>query len=417
MRAVDPPDTQERAVVFFGYTAPDTHWMQFHRDLAREIGRRGWKVVWVSPYCVHKNPRWWLASFKDRVTSFARGGWASLRRPPKVLFALARRRVLFVFRGRLERDGTLWDFQPWGMSLLETPGFPPLDSLAVRQLGRALRTLGIERPFLLVCNPRDLPVARRVPHQAVSYWVGDEAMFLLGSNPDLERILAYADLILAVSPTTFDQASRVYPEKTHRLGTGVSLRRVDDAEMSMPPDLADLPLPVVGYVGSISSERFDTELLLASARAIPDATFVLVGPIESRIAAHLEEQRLANLHVLGARPFEDMPRYVSAFDVGVVPYLLNDFNAGADPIKVYEYLAMGKPVVSVAIPAVEELGKVVTIAHSRDGFIDGIRAAFRDRDDAPAESRRAESRRDEVARGHSAEVIADRLIALFEDSR
>jgi glycosyltransferase involved in cell wall biosynthesis len=170
-------------------------------------------------------------------------------------------------------------------------------------------------------------------------------------------------------------------------------------------------------VGSVNSERFDTELLLASARAIPDATFVLVGPIERGIADRLEAQGPVNVHVLGARPYEDMPRYVSAFDVGVVPYLLNDFNAGADPIKVYEYLAMGKPVVSVAIPAVEELGMVVTIAHSEDGFIEGIRAALRDREDAPAESRRAESRRAEVARGHSAEVIADRLIALFEDSR
>jgi glycosyltransferase involved in cell wall biosynthesis len=91
-----------------------------------------------------------------------------------------------------------------------------------------------------------------------------------------------------------------------------------------------------------------------------------------------------------------------------VPYLLNIFNIESDPLKVYEYLAAGKAVVSVPLPAVEELGDAVLIAHDTPEFVTQIRRAIDHGSPSDVELRRA------VAAQHSAENIAGRLAQLFE---
>jgi glycosyltransferase involved in cell wall biosynthesis len=165
----------------------------------------------------------------------------------------------------------------------------------------------------------------------------------------------------------------------------------------------------VGYAGAQGALRFDVELFCASARAIPEATFVLVGPADHMVASDIARRDLGNVQMLGPRPHAELGSYVTAFDVGIVPYRVNDFNLGSDPIKVYEYLALGKPVVSVPLPAVEELGEIVSIAAGHDQFIAAIRdALLEDRPDMTA-------RRRAVAEAHSVEHIVDGLIAAFEE--
>ena len=400
----------EQSIVFFGHSPPDTHWMQFHRDIASEFGRRGWKVVWVSPPGVSMNLRWWAASQRDRARSFATGGWRSIRKPPRELFARVHKHFAFFMRGELKRREWSWDFRPWGVTLFKHPGFRPLDALAVHQMRLALRHLGMSEPCVMLYTPEELPFARHLPHGMSAYWVGDEAMSKLDSYPGLRALLSYVDRILAISPVTFEQASDLFPKKVHRTGTGVTLSRLDAAGATVPRELTAMPGPVVGYAGSLVALRFDVALFCATADAIPEATFVLVGPGDPLVTDEIRRRAHANVLILGPRPYEALGSYIGAFDVGIVPYKLNDFNLGSDPLKVYEYLALGKPVVSVPLPSVAELGDVVSIARGPEGFAAGIREALTQ--DDPELPRR----RRKVAESHSVERIVDQLEAWLEQT-
>lgn len=120
-----------------------------------------------------------------------------------------------------------------------------------------------------------------------------------------------------------------------------------------PPDLVPDGRPVVGYHGMVS-HWFDFDLLEGVARHRPDLRFVLVGPYDPRAQEGVD--RLAavpNIEMLGERPSEAMPSYVQSFDVGTVWFEVNDLTRAVTPLKVYEYLAAGIPVVSTPLPACE----------------------------------------------------------------
>jgi glycosyltransferase involved in cell wall biosynthesis len=257
----------------------------------------------------------------------------------------------------------------------------------------------------MLYTPEELPFVRRVPHGTTAYWVGDEAMSKLDSHRGLRALLGYVDRVLAISPVTFEQASDLFPHKAHRTGTGVTLSRIDAGGATVPPELAAVPGPVVGYAGSLVALRFDVDLFCDTANAMPEATFVLVGPGDHLITDEIRRRTHENVLILGSRPYEALGSYIGAFDVGIVPYKLNDFNLGSDPLKVYEYLALGKPVVSVPLPSVEELGDVVAIARGPEEFAAMIRGALKP--DDPVLSRRRRT----VAEAHSVERIVDQVAA------
>jgi glycosyltransferase involved in cell wall biosynthesis len=113
---------------------------------------------------------------------------------------------------------------------------------------------------------------------------------------------------------------------------GVSFGKFEQVRQSAdqtPSDLAALKRPVVGYVGGIH-QWMDLELLAAAARQMPDTSFVLVGPLQMDVSA---THGVPNLHLLGKRPHDDIPRYIKGFDVGIVPYVLSEYTANVYPTK------------------------------------------------------------------------------------
>src|SRR5207249_563161 len=110
--------------------------------------------------------------------------------------------------------------------------------------------------------------------------------------------------------------------QVHLFPFGVSFKKFERAHASeIPADLAALKRPVVGYVGGIH-QWVDLDLLANVARQMPDVTFALVGPTQIDVSA---TSGIPNLHWLGKRAHDDIPRYIKGFDVGIVPYLLTDY--------------------------------------------------------------------------------------------
>jgi O-antigen biosynthesis protein len=124
------------------------------------------------------------------------------------------------------------------------------------------------------------------------------------------------------------------------------------AERTQPNGLlAGVPHPIGGYYGAIA-DWFDLKLMVHVARSRPNYTFLLLGGAFDVDVAELE--RLPNVRLLGQQPYETMPQYFYHFDACVIPFKTNSTTAATDAVKVYEYLSGGKPVVSVALPELQQ---------------------------------------------------------------
>ena len=196
--------------------------------------------------------------------------------------------------------------------------------------------------------------------------------------PYEQRVIERADLVFASSDRLVDYCRAHNPE-THLFPIGVSLEKFEHAwlgESTAPADVARLPRPVIGLVGGLRS-CVDQALLRELSLRLPRVSIALVGPEQTPMT---ELRGLANVHLLGPRPHELIPDYIAAFDVCLIPYVVDDFTSNISPAKLNEYMALGKQVVSTALAEVrrfnEAHGAVVRIGATREEFIDQVQGAL-----------------------------------------
>ncbi len=167
--------------------------------------------------------------------------------------------------------------------------------------------------------------------------------------------------------------------------------------------------PIIGFVGALY-EWIDFELIRAAAAQLPECDFVFVGP--NNQPSDVESlSRLANVRLLGARPYTDVPAYISAFDICWVPFALGDIAAAANPVKIYEYLALGKPVVTTPVADVASFGALVRTRQKHDDVISVLRACLMALPAADRDERVA------FARGNSWSVRAEAYAAFLAKLR
>ena len=201
----------------------------------------------------------------------------------------------------------------------------------------------------------------------------DELANFRFAPPDIgtrERVLmSKADVIFTGGYQLFESKSR-HHNNVHFFGCGVDVEHYGLARRSdtpLPPEVADLPHPVLGYFGVID-ERLDYDLLSQLADAFPQGSVVMVGPHAKVDPATLPRRR--NIHWLGQRTYAQLPSLVKSFDVCLMPFALNDATRYINPTKTLEYMAAGKPVVSTAVAdVVHNFTPIVRVARDVDDFI------------------------------------------------
>ncbi|MCX7626094.1 MAG: glycosyltransferase [Candidatus Sumerlaeaceae bacterium] len=135
-------------------------------------------------------------------------------------------------------------------------------------------------------------------------------------------------------------------------------------ETLIPADLQSLPKPILGYFGAVD-ERIDLELVKESAKLRPQWSYVFVGPL-----LFTPTDMPANVHFLGARPYDELPAYLKGFDICLLPFSRSELVAHISPTKTPEYLAGGKAVISTSVPdVVRDYGDVVAIVGSPDELV------------------------------------------------
>jgi glycosyltransferase involved in cell wall biosynthesis len=264
-------------------------------------------------------------------------------------------------------------------------------SLLAPVLRRDFERLGLRRPVVIAGLPHAADVLPRLPSKLVVYHCADDYAHVHGFPDTLPAVEAdlcrRADLVVTTSETLCQTRADLNP-RTYWIANGADVEHFSKPA-NPAPESGEFRRPIVGFVGGLS-EWVDLDLVADLARRRPDWTFVLVGPIGIATSA---VESLPNVRLLGPRPYADLPAYLAAMDVGLIPFKRNDVTYHADPIKAYEYLAAGLPVVATDMPALRRLSHVVTLADSPAAFSARIQGAIQAGRDAGRAARQTEAAR------------------------
>ncbi|MEW6734117.1 MAG: glycosyltransferase [Acidobacteriota bacterium] len=238
--------------------------------------------------------------------------------------------------------------------------------------------LGFRNPITWTFVPTSADVVGHLGEKLILYHCVDEySQFSDASQQTIaqieEKLLRKSDLVI-VSANKLYQTKRSINPKTYLIQHGVDVEhfaQACDTSLAIAEDIAYLPHPIIGFHGLIAS-WIDLELIEQIARIHPDWSIVLLGKIQSHDGNRRFDQRLKNIYCLGHQDYTALPSFCKAFDVAIIPFVVNELTLNANPLKMREYLAAGLPVVSTNIPEAQALGKLVSIATDRSDFIHQI---------------------------------------------
>jgi glycosyltransferase involved in cell wall biosynthesis len=267
---------------------------------------------------------------------------------------------------------------------------------------RAVERFGMQRPILWAYVPQAEALLDALDPSLVVYHCVDD----IAAQPGIDgasfraaetRFATRADLVLASAPSLAERMRTLN-------GNVLFAPNVADTTLfagalepgPVDPQLDALPHPRIVFTGAVVATKLDVPLLVELARARPQWSFALVGPVgvgdpRTDVSALAAE---ANVHLLGRRRYDELPDVLRAADAGLIPYARNELTNGIFPMKVYEYLAAGLPVVATQLPSIAGVAEIATAPDAA-----GLAALLDDalaKDDA---ARRAE--RSRAAREHS----------------
>lgn len=258
--------------------------------------------------------------------------------------------------------------------------------LLMASVGELINAAGIGNLVAIVDLPFWRPLAEAVPGCLVVYDCMDYHGGFSTNSPQMieeeDRLIEVADLVVTTSTKLSEIVGRSAPNALIRNAGEVDyFKSVPDC----PAYLSDRP--VAGYLGAIA-DWFDIDLIVSAARRYPEWDFVLVGA--KTLRGSTGAGRLENIKWIGEVPYSEAAAWVHSFDVALIPFKLTELTLCTNPVKVYEYLAAGKPVVATALPEVQAMGGVAHVADDHDHFIELLGMAMAERGDAALADERSQ---------------------------
>ena len=322
------------------------------------------------------------------------------------------RKLKSLARGLVRVENNFWVFSPF--SVPGESGRMLTNWALAPQIRLAARRAGIKRPILWIHCPAGAKLAEEIPHSALVLQRTDRFEAFPEADPDIvgrqiKALKRVADLVVYCNPALMNE-EQAEVQRQILITHGVDLETFVAAGKRRGPgpgDVAQLKRPRVGFIGGIDAHTFDPPLFNKVVKEMLDVEFVLVG------GCSLKEGWCpwTNVHLLGRKPYEVIANYMAAMDVLIMPWNDSEWIKACNPIKLKEYLAVGRPVVTTDFPALGRYRDLVRVASGARSFAKAIREALAE----PYDAERARARIASESWDAKAEYLAEQLEAVVRE--
>jgi glycosyltransferase involved in cell wall biosynthesis len=377
-------------IIFFSLEDWDDIWRRNQFLCAGLVKRNpGLRILFVAPA-------------RDFSNALRTGNWSALSSP-------ARRAI--------DAEGRIVCMRPWKfLPNTLTSGRLFNEASMLRQVRTEARRMRFRQPLLWINAHQAGHAASKLSNRGVVYDVTDD-WTTLRQTPRMSELTRLQDRDLCLNADTvivcserLHQMKAPFAKRLHLIPNGVDAvhyDRVRDQSRSLPEETRAWKKPVLGYTGSIHADRIDMDLIKALGRRLPHATIALIGPIMLSRAEQQQLEKIPNIRLTGPRSYEALPDYMRMFDVCMTPHLVTPFTESLNPIKLWDYLAVGKPIISTPVAGFRDYPEFVRLETDADGFARALGQALAESPELP-ERRRAEARR------HSWDARLDAVEALID---
>jgi GT2 family glycosyltransferase/glycosyltransferase involved in cell wall biosynthesis len=258
---------------------------------------------------------------------------------------------------------------------------------AVRELGEAFQiTNAVSKVDLPFWTPLAMQLRQELGWKVVYDCMDQHAGFATNASSMLdqeEALSAQSDLIFVTSHLLMQEKSARNPNCL-LAPNGADYDHFSLPALGKPEEIRLIPPPIIGYYGAIA-DWFDSKLIAELAKARPDWNFVLIG---STLYADLAPlQGSPNVHLIGEAPYPQLPAYLQAFDAAIIPFKKTPLTQATNPVKLFEYLSAGKPVVATDLDELSHYHEYLRLASSPREWVQGIEAALKEDKEAQVETR------------------------------
>jgi len=377
-----------QTIVCLATQAWDAHWTPVQQVMQRLAGSN--RVIYIEPF---RAPFAWLKRANRQLRQERLRGVPRVREVSKNLIVCR----------------PSYPYLPWNMRSAAAARVN--GELYRAEIGALMNRLDARQAWLWAFFAQSLTVLdlrfERVVYDCVDEWPAffpDPVERAWVTRVD-EELCRRADLVFVGSRPLLERKRRFNPNTfvVNHAADVQHFMKASSPETVVPTDLASVPRPRIGFVGMMDAVRFDVDLIARVARD-PNRHVVLIGGTVGDAERLLPSA--PNIHRLGMKPVADLPRYLKGLDVLLMPYRLNDATRHIYPLKLHEYLATGKPVVTTRIPAVDGFEELMLVADNSEQFESAVAAALTEQDE------RLRDRRQACAGEHSWEAHVEQKAAL-----
>jgi glycosyltransferase involved in cell wall biosynthesis len=345
--------------------ASSQHWRSSSQVSAHHYARllvaEGWDVAFLS----HPISPWHF--FKRSSRRAARERWQTWRRD-----------------GEFDLDGHLLYYTP--MTLCPPHNLPVLRRQAMLKLWPRLTLPSLRRflrrrefaelDLLIIDSPLHGFLLDELPSRKTVLRIVDDLSGFAAAAPSWvareRELISRVDHVIVTAEVLREKIAPYRPRALTHVPNGVQIEHFLQADTTLPEEYRSIPTPRAIYVGAIE-EWFDVPLLRQVAKQLPQISFVVIGDGKAEIGPL---RALENVHLLGRRPYQQLPAYLKHSAVGLIPFHRNRLTRAVNPIKLYEYMACGLPVVATAWEELCHLKSPALLCTSAEEFVHGIASAI-----------------------------------------
>ena len=258
-----------------------------------------------------------------------------------------------------------------------------------------IKKLGLHKPIIVVGTAHAYDLLNKFNDNLLIYHCSDDYTFVPTfpkSFAQLEiDLFKKCDFVIATAEELMKSKSN-YNSKIYTVPNGADISHflsTQDNNKKISHELKNLEGPIIGYIGSIF-DWLDKDWIFEAAKAHPDWNFIFIGPIETDISFL---KNTNNIHFFGPRPYSILPEYLKGFNVATIPFVFNDVTLRASPIKFYEYLASGIPIVSTNLPDLRPMKDYAYLANNSAEYIEFLNEALNNDSDKMKNKRMEISRK------------------------